>query len=684
MEKLSKIILKYKVLIICLFAVVSITSIFLMGKVKINYNLSDYLPEDAESIVALDEMSKYYPSTIPNVKLMIPNVSIEEALNYKKEIMKVENVKEVLWADNYIDISATDETQLQDWYKNKNALFLININTKDSLKVIKDIEKVVKEDSLMAGDAVNIAMAQHNVQGEMKNIMFFAVPIILIIMFLTTSSWFEPLLFLITIGIAIVINLGTNIIFGEISSITQSAVAILQLAVSMDYAIFLLHRFASLRHDGQNVEEAMRGSIRDSAPTIVASALTTILGFLALVVMRFGIGPDLGIVLAKGVVLSLVSVLLVLPILAVFTYKIIDKTHHKSFIPSFNKVGKGIVKSRFAILVIVLLLMIPSIIASQSNTFMYGSSGINSEDSKVYKDTLAINKEFGIDNQMVLLIPVGDYQKELKITTDLNKLNNVIGVNSFVTTFGLDIPIQYLPKELVSQFISDKYSRIIINTDVEEEGKETFALVEKIKDVADDYYKGSYYLAGISATNYDMKNTITEDNLLVNILAIVSIIAVLIVTFRSLLIPLVLIVSIETAIWINLSIAYLSGSALNYIGFLIISTVQLGATVDYAILFAKKYLGKKNSNPKERAISTIKETAPSILSSAGILAIAGFSLGFISTNGVISELGTLVGRGSLISAVMVLLFIPAVFIISDKFINKIVVIKQEDSDETIS
>jgi predicted RND superfamily exporter protein len=470
---------------------------------------------------------------------------------------------------------------------------------------------------------------------------------------------------------SIVINMGTNIIFGEISSITQCAAAILQLAVSMDYAIFLLHRFASLRRDGQNVEEAMQGSIRDSATTIIASALTTILGFLALVIMRFGIGADLGIVLAKGIVLSLISVLTLLPILAVYTYKIIDKTYHRSLIPSSQIVGKGIVKCRYAILIIVLLLIIPSFIASQNNTFSYGSSGINSEDSKVYKDTEAINKKFGVDNQMAILVPKGDYSKEIELIADIKSLIHVKSINAFATTFGINIPIEYLPQDIVAQFISAKYSRIIIKTDVAEEGKDTFRLVEKIREIAHKHYKDSYHLAGISVTNYDMKQTITKDNLIVNVLAIVSILAVLIIMFKSLIIPLILVITIETAIWINLSIAYLTGGTLNYIGYLIISTVQLGATVDYAILFAKKYLGRDNTMSKKQAvIETIEETAPSILSSASILAIAGFGLGFISTNGVISQLGILVGRGALISALMVLIFVSTMFIFGHKFISK--------------
>lgn len=672
MEKISHLILKNKLIILIIFLFLLIISTFFISHVKVNYNLADYLPSDTPSLVAVNKITGSYDTSIPNVKLVIPSVNINEAIKYKNKIMNIDGVKSVIWADNYFDLSNNvDPSMLNDWYKNKDALFLINIKSNNNFDTIEQIKGLVKENSLLAGDAVNTAVVQHSVMEEVNGILFAVVPIILIILFLTTSSWFEPILFMLAIGIAIIINMGSNIILGEISFVTQSAAAILQLAVSMDYAIFLLHRFASLRHEGNTVELSMQYAIKDSIKVIVASALTTILGFLALVVMKFGVGVDLGIVLAKGVIFSLLSILFLLPILVVYTYKIIDKTHHKSFIPSFNKFGKVVAKGRYVILVIIILLIVPSFIASQNNKFLYGSSGINSESTQVYKDTLAINKEFGVNNQMALLIPKGDNAKELKMVGELQKLNHVVSVTSFVTTFGLNTPIEYLPTEIVSQFISNKYSLIVIKTNVKEEGDTTFKLVDDIKEIANSNYKDSYHLAGVSPINYDMKQIVTSDNLIVNILAIVLILLVLIFTFKSFITPLILVISIETAIWINLSIAYLLGNDLNYIGYLIISTVQLGSTVDYAILLTKKYLGRKNNNDNKKAVmETLEETTPSILSSALILAIAGFGLGIISSSKVISELGILIGRGALISGIIVLIFIPSLFIVFGNKIKK--------------
>jgi predicted RND superfamily exporter protein len=677
MKNLSKHLLRYKNLILILVLGITIGNGFLLTKVGTNYNLEDYLPKDVPSIIASEELLQDYDLKIPNVKLVLSDVTINEVIGYKKKVLAIKGVNQVLWLDDFIDLEnldysglSLDTSVLNDWYYNQKALLLINIEDNNTIKIIKDIKETVKSDSLITGDAVIKAVSQENVTGEIKNIILFVVPIIFLILLITTSSWLEPILFLITILVAIIINLGTNIIFKEISFITQSAVIVLQLAVSMDYAIFLLHRFTSIREEKEEVETSMRRAMSDSAPVILGSALTTILGFLALTIMKFKIGADLGLVLAKGITLSFLSVMILLPILAVLMHKVIEKTKHKSLIPSFNKVGKLIVKSRYLVLIIVLLLVVPSYLGSQKNNFLYGSSAMEDENSSAYKDNLKINEMFGNDNNIMILVPKGDFKKEEKIIAKLLDLNPNLTINSYITTFGTEVPMEYLPEKIVKQFISKKYSKIIIQTDLEEEGKETFDFLESMDKILKKEYE-QYYVAGVSPTNYDMMKVITEDNLKVNLVAIISIFLVLVLIFKSLFTPLILITTIEIAIWINLFITYLYGLPLNYIGFLIVSIVQLGATVDYAILFAKRYIeNRKDKERKESLIFTIEETAPSILSSALILGIAGFGLGIISSNNVISQLGTLVGRGALISAIMVLLFLPAMFSISDKWIKK--------------
>lgn len=678
MKKLSQQILKFKNLIIILFTAITILNLFLIDKVTTNYDLSDYLPEEVESLTAAKEVIKAYGDENPDIKLVIPEVSMEEAMFYKQEIINVEGVKQVLWVDDYVNLEemaymnpTTSASLLEEWYQDENALFLIRIDHDKASSIIKNIRGVTTDKTLLAGDIIETIEAQENVTIEMNRILLFVVPIIVVILLLTTSSWFEPFLFFLTIVAAIIINMGTNLILGEISFITQAAVVVLQLAVSMDYAIFLLHRFASIRETGKNVKEAMTEAMSDSVLVIIGSALTTILGFLALTLMKFKIGADLGLVLAKGIILSFISVILLLPNLAVLMHKFIDKTKHRTLIPSFEKIGKVIVKCRYVIIIIVLILIVPSYIGSQKNNYLYGDSGMISEEMQLYKDKEAITEIFGKDNQIVLLLPIDTLEKEGQLIQDLNELKPITSINSIVTTFGIDAPIEHLPENIIKQFISEKYSRIILKIDLEEEGKETFDFIEELQTIVNKHYQDNYHMAGISPTNYDLMKIIVKDNLIVNVIAIIAIMIVLIAIFKSLLVPIILIIAIEVAILINLAIAYLSGLPLNYIGFLIVSIVQLGATVDYAILFAKQHRENRISLDKmEATTQTISKVAPSILSSAIILAIAGLGLGLISTNKVISQLGILVGRGAIISAVMVLLFVPSMLIICDKLINK--------------
>ncbi len=565
MKNLSKHLLRYKNLILILVLGITIGNGFLLTKVGTNYNLEDYLPKDVPSIIASEELLQDYDLKIPNVKLVLSDVTINEVIGYKKKVLAIKGVNQVLWLDDFIDLEnldysglSLDTSVLNDWYYNQKALLLINIEDNNTIKIIKDIKETVKSDSLITGDAVIKAVSQENVTGEIKNIILFVVPIIFLILLITTSSWLEPILFLITILVAIIINLGTNIIFKEISFITQSAVIVLQLAVSMDYAIFLLHRFTSIREEKEEVETSMRRAMSDSAPVILGSALTTILGFLALTIMKFKIGADLGLVLAKGITLSFLSVMILLPILAVLMHKVIEKTKHKSLIPSFNKVGKLIVKSRYLVLIIVLLLVVPSYLGSQKNNFLYGSSAMEDENSSAYKDNLKINEMFGNDNNIMILVPKGDFKKEEKIIAKLLDLNPNLTINSYITTFGTEVPMEYLPEKIVKQFISKKYSKIIIQTDLEEEGKETFDFLESMDKILKKEYE-QYYVAGVSPTNYDMMKVITEDNLKVNLVAIISIFLVLVLIFKSLFTPLILITTIEIAIWINLFITYLYG-----------------------------------------------------------------------------------------------------------------------------
>lgn len=655
---LSGRILKHKKLIIIFFILIALVCIGLQMGVKVNYKMEDYLPVDSPSTKALEEMSKEFDTPLYNTKLLVPDINENEVPDTISKLEKIEGIISVQWFE-------TD-----DYYKDGNALILISIEDGTEVATIKNIKSIVGEGAALAGQSVNYANAQRMASEEVIKIVAFIVPLIFIILIIATSSFIEPILFLFTIGIAVVINMGTNIIFGEISFITYSISPILQLAVSLDYAIFLLGRFGEYRHDTDNVTEAMIKAMKRSVPPIFASALTTIFGFMALLAMRFGLGADLGINLAKGVAVSLITVMILLPAITIVCCKIIDKTKHRSFMPKWNILSKLILKIRIPVLIIVLIMIVPAFLAQYQNKFSYGVGTLDPE-SESGMDLEIINTTFGRSNEMILLVPRGDFDNELLLTEELGKLENVKNVTSLAGMAGSQMFIDFLEDEIVKEFYSKDYSRIIIKADTEVESDDAFELIKEIKSTTQKYYAGEALVTGETAVLYDLKDIVTKDTLLINVLAILAIIIILILTFRSLITPIILVLTIETSIWINLAIPYFTESIICYIGFLVISTVQLGATVDYAILFTDHYNeNRKSHNAKESVIITAKETISSILTSGFILSIAGFSIYYISSEDIVSQLGELFGRGALLSMAMVIFFLPAMLVLKERFKRK--------------
>ncbi len=675
MPLMIDVILKYKKTILFAAIIMVIASSIMMLYVDINYDLTDYLPDNVPSATALKEIEHSFSDEIPNLNVYLPNVSIPDALDAKEKLASIPGVFSVIWLDDAVDIyhplATYDEKEVAPWYKDEGALFLVAGDTKRSVSVVEDARSSLGADAVLSGALLNQATIQSLSTGEVSQIIFYVVPLVMLVLFISTSSWFEPVLFLITIGVAILINEGTNLFLGEISYVTQSTSAVLQLAVSMDYAVFLLHSFSKYRTKGESVEIAMKSAMRESVSSVAASATTTVFGFLALTLMKFKLGPNLGLVLAKGILFSFLSVMLVLPILAIYTSGIMDKTHHRPLLPSFEKFSRSVLRICIPLSVVFVLLIVPGFLAQKNNHFIYGSSGIHAEGSELSKDAAKIEKIFGQKQQMVLMIPDVDVSKEEMLANRLKSLPEVETVVSYSVTVGNQIPSEFLTDKQVSNFKSDGKSRLILYADTSDEGYEAFTLVETIREIAEELYGDTYHLVGQNVINYDLKDTIVKDGPLVNGAAIVAIGLVLLITFRSLTLPLILLLTIEGAVWINLGMPYFLGSSLNYIGFLIISSVQLGATVDYGILFANHYMRNRlTADRREAAGLTIRNTAASIMTPASILAIACLILGVVSTNGIISELGLMLGRGAIISSLMVLFFLPALLIIFDKAIQR--------------
>ncbi|WP_449540371.1 efflux RND transporter permease subunit [Ferdinandcohnia sp. Marseille-Q9671] len=654
--------------------IVTIVCVIAQFAVSVNYNMVDYLPEDAPSTIAMEIMEEEFEGAVPNTRVMIHDVTVQEALVFKEQLAAIDGVSDVTWLDDAIDVKTpiemADTETVESYYKDNDALFSFTIRKGDEVATTNAIYDLIGEDNAMAGEALDTATSQNMAGQESLNAGLLLVPIIIIILVLSTNSWVEPVFFLTAIGVSVLINLGTNIFLGEVSFVTQSVAPILQLAVSLDYAIFLLHSFTDYRKTVEDPKEAMRLAMKKSFPAITASASTTFFGFMALSLMNFEIGSDLGINLVKGILLSFISVMVFLPALTLLFFKWIDKTQHKPLIPSVYKVGRHIIKIRIPTLLLVALIIVPAFLAQSQTNFIYGL-GDQPESSRAGSDKIKIQEQFGAYTPMVLLVPKGDMAKEEELVSDLEKIDQVSSVLSYVNTVSSAIPPEYLDESITDQFYSENYSRIIVNTTTKNEGDEAFSLIENIQQTAKGYYGDEAHSLGESVTLYDIKNTVQKDNALVNLLTVLTIALVLIVTFKSISYPIVLLLTIQTAVWINLSVPYFSDSSLVYVGYLIISTVQLAATVDYAILLTEDYTGNRKQMTALQAIKkTIDEKLFSIGISAAILSSVGFILSFTSSNPIVSSIGLLLGRGALLAFIMVVLFLPAMLLVFDKIIEK--------------
>nr|WP_077212889.1 MMPL family transporter [Bacillus dakarensis] len=667
-------IIAHKRTILVAFFIIAIISTVAQFFVSVNYNMVDYLPDDAQSTKALKIMEEEFTASVPDTRVMVKGVSLQEALAIKEELAAIDGVTEVLWLDDVVDLKTplemAERETVENYYKDGNALFSISVRSGDEVKITDAIYELIGKNGAIAGEAINTATSQKMAGTESLYAAALIVPIIIVILIISTDSWVEPVFFLTAIGVSVLINLGTNIFIGEVSFVTQSVAPILQLAVSLDYAVFLLHSFSDYRKKMNHPEEAMRLAMKKSFPAITASAATTFFGFIALTFMKFEIGSDLGVNLVKGIILSFISVMVFLPALTLVFYKWLDKTKHKSFVPSFAGIGNLVVKFKIPSLLIVFVLLIPSYLAQSNTTFTYGL-GDQPESTRAGSDYLIIEEAFGQTTPIVLLVPKGNVVKETELVQELEELDHVTSVIAYVNIVGSVIPPQYLDESVTNEFYSENYSRIVINTNQATEGDIPFSIVSKVNEIASNHYGDEALSLGESVTLYDIKNTVTKDNIVVNMLTIVSIAIVLIVTFKSISIPLVLLITIQSAVWINLSIPYFTNSSLVFVGYLIISTVQLAATVDYAILLTEAYHHHRRELAARKAIiKTLDEKTFSISISAGILSSVGFILWITSSNPIVSSIGILLGRGALLAFVMVVFFLPAMLLVFDKIIKK--------------
>ena len=688
MKRFYEKIVQYKKYLVVLFTFSALLCLWVGQRVAVNYDIADYLPSHSPSSRALEVMEEEFEGGIPNARVMISNVTIAEALEYKEKLARVEGVEAVTWLDDAVNIlqplATLDQEQVQTYYQDSTALFTVTIKEDMRIEAVQNLRELIGEDQAMSGSAVSTAISTTATVSEVQLISVFAVLFVLVVLVLTTTSWVEPIIVLVGLGVAIAINKGTNLMFGEISFVTNAAGSILQLAVSLDYSVFLLHRFEECRRTNSDVKSAMVEALGKSTLSILSSGLTTVIGFLALVLMQFRLGPDLGLALAKGVAISLIIVFTFMPALILLVYRQIDRTKHRPFVPKLQSLGKWVSRLSMPLVILFALVIVPSYLASNANDYYYGASHIFNETTQLGADTLAIEKRFGQNDTYVLLVPQGDLATETKLSQALNELPQVKSIISYVDLAGAEIPLSYLDETTRAKLMSENYSRMVLSVKVPYEGEETFSVVETIRHIANQYYPDDYYLAGEGVSTYDLMKTISTDMTKVNLVAILAVFIVLVFSLKSVLLPIFLVLSIETAIWLNLAIPYFSDTPIFYIAYLIISSIQLGATVDYAILMTDRYReNRMQGSKKEAVIQTIMDVTVSILTSGSTLTVVGLLMGYISSNQLLGQLGLFIGRGAIFSLIIVLFVLPGILYLFDHFIIKSnpVFLTEKDGEE---
>ena len=648
-------------------------------------SLSSYFPDtELPKAVQMDyivHIASIIPENGDNMLEIFSGVYSDERYSedegYRLYIAELSN--SFAQSESEFDFDITDlkelGSQLKAFYNEDSALFQISFTGTDyDDSTLDAIEKIYTYgDCHFFGNAATTYSSAYVVQTETNRALLLVAAVILIILLLTSSSWWEPVIFLICIGVAVLINMGTNIILGQISYLTQGVACILQLALTMDYSVFLLSRFKQQREAGMDVEEAMITALAKSFSPVSASSLTTVAGFVAIMFMTYTIGFDMGLVLSKGVIFSLLSVFLLMPALIVYTHKLLEKTAHKSIKFSSPKFGLFLVQSRHILPILIFLIIGCAFVLQSMNTFTYGNeTSMCSEGSLYMRDKDAIEEKFGSQNQVAILLPREYFSEEADICEEILALDKVESVQSlsFIESSGMQ---ELLPDKFLNQFYREngKYTRIVCYLSVGEEDAETTKLIDSINEIIGDKVidTSSVYVLGNSPATIEIKNLVEKDYSTITFISMILVAGVLLLSFRSVSIPIILVAVIEGSIWINLSVSALLGQPLVFLGYLIVSSILLGATIDYAILLTTNYMEARKTEGRFKAAEiAVTKSLKAIVISAGIFCCAGFTIGLVSTMPTIQDFGYMIGRGGISAFILVTVFLPQLLIIADKVI----------------
>ena len=739
MEKIATFIVDKRNLFFLLYAFALIFSIVATGWVKVENDITTYLPEDTETCQGLTVMNDNFV-TYGTARVMVSNVTYETAENICSDLESIDGVTSVDFDDT------------TDHYKSASALFSVTFDgtTTDDISVhaLHTIRDMLAGYDTYIDTEVGVDTSA-DLQSEMSVILVLAAIVIVLVLTLTSRSYAEVPVLIMTFGAAALLNMGTNFLCGTISFISNSVTVILQLALAIDYAIILCHRFSD-EHETKDTREACIAALSKAIPEISSSSLTTISGLGALAFMHFGIGRDMATVLIKAILFSLLSVFTLMPGLLMLFSKKIDATRHKNLIPKITFLGKFDVATRFIVPPIFAVVVVVTAVLANKCPYCYSYTDlVTAKQSESQIAHQKIKNAFGVNNMVAVIVPTGDYDSERQLLKDLDscaevkstqglanidamdgyKLADALTPRQMSELAGLDyevaealyaayavdqneygklisglgdykVPLfdmfMFLQREMKDgnitldgdiqetlddlfeqlnkaqlQLQSDKYSRLVVYLNLPEESDETMDFLDTMHALIAKYYSSDTYIVGNSTNVKDLSSSFGEDNMLISVLSALFVVIILLFTFKSAGLPVLLIVVIQGSIWINFSVPTIQHESLYFLGYLIVNSIQMGANIDYAIVISSHYSDlKKEMRPKEAIIAALNEAFPTIFTSGTILAVAGALIGVMTTNPVIAAIGTCLGRGTVISIVLVMAVLPQILLIGDTIVER--------------
>ena len=680
MVKVGKKIVKFRVPILILSIILLIPAVWGYVNTRINYDVLTYLPEDIETMQGQEIMTNDFGIGAFSM-LMVDGMEDKEIVKLKEKVEKVDGVENVLWYDSLADISVPQSvlpSKLYDEYNTEDGtmmavFFKDGTSSDETMKAITEIRKITGEQCFLSGMSAIVEDTKELAEKETPLYVLIAVALSALVLAITMESIFVPVLFLLSIGIAIVYNLGTNVFFGEISYITKALAAVLQLGVTMDYSIFLMHSYQEqqVRYNGDK-ERAMAHAISQTFSSIIGSSVTTVAGFIALCFMSFTLGKDIGIVMAKGVIFGVLVCVTVLPSMILCCDKLIEKTKHKPLLPDIGRISDKVTKRYVIYVVAFVILLFPAIYGNNHTGVYYNLDESLPKDLPSVIANTKLKEDYNMNTTHMILVDssVAGFDVK-KMSQEIEKVDGVKWVLGLDNLVGSGVPTDILPESVTSMLKNDKYQLLMVNSTYKVASNKVNKQIEEIDKILDKYDKGAM-LVGEGPLTKDLINITDTDFKRVSAVSIGIVFVIILLLFKSVTIPVIPVGVIEFAIFVNMGIPFYTGTKLPFVASIVIGTIQLGATVDYAILMTTRYQRERSRGAgKFDAITTAhKFSAQSIIVSALSFFAATIGVGLYSNIDMISSLCILMARGALISMVVVVLILPSLFMVFDKIIVK--------------